>query len=259
MDETQKVELVRGKLEDINLLITPYKLAYVSPKDDCVLLERNAHFMDKEKFDRLTENIQKDGFLSQLPFGLKMENGKYKILSGNHRIKAALKAKLDYVLIMYVENLTRDEELGYQLSHNTLVGKDDMQMLKDLFNEIEGLAQKEFTGLNDLMFLDYQTISLPSISEDDIKLHEIKFVFTQFKAERIREVLEALDKRKMDENSAFCFVNFVDFIRIMTEVKKRTNIKNNTIAFIKMLEICEQKIKEIDEQESNGESEEKLG
>ena len=92
---------INAKLSEINKLIVLYQLAYISPKDDCVLLNRNARHMTKEQQDRLTHNVQHDGFLSQLPFGIKQENGKYKIISGNHRVKSAVKAGLEKILILY--------------------------------------------------------------------------------------------------------------------------------------------------------------
>lgn len=73
---------INNKLAEINVLIKPYQLAYVSPTEDCVPLERNAHYMEKEVFDRLTANIEKDGFLSQLPFAMKRGDGFYRAITG---------------------------------------------------------------------------------------------------------------------------------------------------------------------------------
>ena len=54
------INLIREKLDDVNNLIAPYKLAYVSPTEDCIPLERNAHYMDKDIFDRLMEEDMED-------------------------------------------------------------------------------------------------------------------------------------------------------------------------------------------------------
>lgn len=75
MAKKEKHELVNEKLIELNKLIAPYQLAYVSPKDDCELLAKNAHYQDKDVFDKLKANIKEDGFLSQLPFALKVEMG----------------------------------------------------------------------------------------------------------------------------------------------------------------------------------------
>ena len=115
-----------------------------------------------------------------------------------------------------------------------------MQILKDLFTEIEDIKLKEFSGLNDLDFLEVDKINLPSINEDDIDLHELKLLFVKSKKESVEKLFETLDKLSIDENTRLVFVDFKQFILIMTEVKKRKKLKSLTIGVIKMLEICDE-------------------
>jgi hypothetical protein len=239
IDQSKKQEL-DALFEKVNPLIAPLKLAYVSPKDDCELLTKNARYMDKETFEQLTSNVKNDGFLSQLPFAMKKKEGKYLILSGNHRIKASIKAKLEFILIIYIDEISKDKQIAYQLSHNKLIGKDDQQMLKDIFAEIENINMKEFSGYNDMEFLEVPKLNLPSINEDDIELQELKLIFVSSKKKSVEAIFEKLEKIPIDENSKFVLVDFREFIRVMTEIKKRTKIKSLTVGVIKMLEICEE-------------------
>ncbi len=241
--DKESFELINSKLEEVNKLIAPYKLAYIDPRE-CELLERNAHYMEKGMLEQLASNIKEDGFLSQLPFALKKDDGKFRILSGNHRVKASIKANQKYILILYVENIPKDKQIAYQLSHNSLVGKDDMAMLKEIFQEIESLKYKEYTGLNDLKFIDYEKINIPSINEDDIELYEMKFIFTKAKAFQLDAVIKALNEMEAQENTRFILGDFKEFIRMLTELKKSCKIKSNSVAFIKMLSICEDYLKE---------------
>ena len=241
--ELNKIEIIQQKLDEVNKLIEPYKLAYVSI-NDCELLKRNARYMEKDTFEKLTSNIKYDGFLSQLPFAMKRKDGKYLILSGNHRVKAAIKAGLSYILILYTEEMSKDKQIAYQLSHNSLTGKDDLAILKEIFQQIENLDMKEFSGLNDFNFMDVQKISIPSINEDDIELHEIKFLFTKSKKGEIEKLLETLEKLNIDENTKYVFADFSEFIRLLSEIKRLKNIKSNTVAFVKIMNICEDYIKE---------------
>lgn len=244
--DVKDVGLIREKLDDVNKLIAPYKLAYVSPTEDCIPLERNAHYMDKDIFDRLVENVAEDGFLSQLPFGMKRdEDGKYLMLSGNHRLKAAIKAKLDYILILYIDETDKDTQLGYQLSHNALVGKDDRQMLKEIYSEIQSLEKKEFSGLNGLEFVDVQKISTPAINDGDIEITEMKFMFVESRANNIKNVLDNLEKLQIDENSSIIVGSFEAYIKLTQEVKKRYQIKSRSVAFSKMIDICEAYLEEL--------------
>jgi hypothetical protein len=239
--KNDKVTVIREKLDDINQLISPYKLAYVSPTEDCVPLEKNCHYMEKEKLDRLVDNVSKDGFLSQLPFGMKRNaDGKYLILSGNHRLKASIKAKLEFILILYIEEVDKDTQIAYQLSHNALVGKDDIQMLKDIYKEINSIEAKEFTGLNGMNFLDIEKLNVSSINDGDIELTEIKFLFVESRKNDVRQVLDELEKQKLDKECSIVVGSFDAFIQTMTEVKKVYGIKSNTIAFGKMIEICKE-------------------
>ena len=48
VQKVKDVHLIQNKLDDVNKLISPYKLAYVSPTEDCVPLQKNAHYMQKE-------------------------------------------------------------------------------------------------------------------------------------------------------------------------------------------------------------------
>ncbi len=233
---------IQARLNDVNELLRPtgYQLAYISPTRDCVPLEKNAHFMEKPTLDKLVNNIAEDGFLSQLPFMMKRPDGKYLVLSGNHRVKAAIKAKLPYILTLFVENIPKDKQLAYQLSHNSLVGRDDLKMLKELFELIEGLDHKEFSGLNSMDFMDVEGINVSQINDGEIELTEIKFLFVESRAQEVAQVLAELEKQKLDEHSAIVYGDFEEFIKTMTAIKARFGIKSNTVAFGRMIEICGQ-------------------
>lgn len=247
-----KISEIRAKLDDINKLIKPYQLAYVHVLNDCVPLEKNAHYMSKEVQDRLTENIKQDGFLSQLPFCMKRkEDGKYLFLSGNHRLKSAIKAGLEYILVLYVDDISKDRQIGYALSHNSLVGKDDLQMLKEIYNEIESIEAREFSGLNGLKFIEVDKIPTASINDGDIELTEMKFLFVESRKHDVEGVLRELEKHDLTEVSALVYGSFEEYIKVATQVKKVYDIKSNTVAFSKMVEICKEhiakKLEEIEE------------
>lgn len=234
----ENIELIKNKLEDINKLIHPYQLAYVDPLTECELLKKNAHYMEKEKFDNLVRNVSEDGFLSQLPFAVKKE--KYLIVSGNHRVKAAIKSKQKYILILFVEGIGREKEIAYQLSHNSLVGKDDLTMLKEIFDELESIQGKEFSGLNDTMFPEFSISSLPGINEKDIELQKMEFYFTNTRADQIDSLLTKLSELKLKESDArIVGVPFMAFLETLTLFKRRVGIKSNTVAFIKLIEIAQ--------------------
>ena len=241
-------QAVNAKLEEINALISPYKLAYVHPVKDCILLDRNARYMTKEQQARLDENIKRDGFLSQLPFGILQEDGKYKIISGNHRIKSAINAKLQSVLILYGDESDFDEQrqLAIQLSHNSIAGQDDPFLLKELYMELDDLFLKAYSGIDERELLSYKPLDLSAIAERDIELSEIRFMFCEPDKAKIERLMDMLDRKLgLDaEKDSLVFADRDWFIDIMSDVQKKYQIKNKTAAFLKMCSIVEDHLAE---------------
>ena len=99
--------------------------------------DKNAHFMNKQIFDRLSGNIEKEKRLESLPFCV-LNNDRIELISGHHRVRAARKACIleIYILIDVSGMMSRGEIISKQLSHNALVGDDDQEILKQLFLEI---------------------------------------------------------------------------------------------------------------------------
>ncbi|EKO77250.1 MULTISPECIES: ParB N-terminal domain-containing protein [unclassified Leptospira] len=196
--------------------------------------------MTPDQMNRLVENVKKDGFLSQLPFGVKIEE-KYKIISGNHRVTAAIKAKLEAILILYIEDIDSERELAIQLSHNSIAGQDDLGILKNLYLQIKELDWKAYSGIDEQSLLNYQIPELVPISESDIKLNEVRLFYGDLDLKQIDQTLELLEKKLIDEKrDRVVLGDFERFVEVMTEVKRRLNVKNHSVAFLKMIEICEE-------------------
>nr|PJZ91690.1 chromosome partitioning protein ParB [Leptospira ellisii] len=195
--------------------------------------------MTPDQMSRLVENVKKDGFLSQLPFGVKIEE-KYRIISGNHRVTASIKANLPVILILFIEDIDSERELAIQLSHNSITGQDDLGILKALYLQIKELEWKAYSGIDEQSLLNYQIPELIPISESDIQLNEIRLFYADFDLKQIDLTLESLEKRLIDEKrDRIVLGEFEKFVEVMTEIKRRFNVKNHSVAFLKMIEICE--------------------
>lgn len=73
------------------------KILKVNPKS-LKLLKVNARYMKQDEFNKLVANIKRDGCLTQLPFCCKdADENKWLVLSGNHRVKAAIEAGLEEI------------------------------------------------------------------------------------------------------------------------------------------------------------------
>lgn len=248
MDQ-EKLLKIREILAQLNQLIYPYQLAYVSPEHDCIILSGsdNARYMTPEQFERLLSNIQRDGFLSQLPFAIK-QGEKYRIISGNHRIKAARKAKIEYVLVQYIEEEDIEKALAIQLSHNSIIGQDDFNILRRLYDQIKDLDLKKYSGIDERTLFGFEPLNLPTINESDIVFNEIRFFFTAYQLQRVDEILARLEAAVIDEKTdRVVFADFYEFIEVMTHVKEKAKIKNNSVAFLKMLDICREWLEQPEE------------
>lgn len=255
MEEPKTDELIAEKLGEVNRLIAPYQLAWVDPKTDCVLLEKNARYMTKAQMETLAQNISQDGFLSQLPFAVRQEDGRYRILSGNHRIKGAVKANQNRVLLLYGDekDYSPERQTAVQLSHNAIVGQDDLTLLKELYSDIQDVVLKAYTGIDEKELFAYKPFEIKAISEEDIEMTAVTFTFSETAWEHIGRVLERLDNQKLDPDySAFVLGSVDEFIRTLTEIKKRLNIKSRSVAFAKMCEICNEWLKAPENRDENG-------
>jgi hypothetical protein len=82
------------------------------------MLKKNARYMAEPEFNRLVENLRRDGVLTSLPLVYRGE-----VLSGNHRVQAALKAAIVQADVIEIETELSEEQRACWLSHNALTSK----------------------------------------------------------------------------------------------------------------------------------------
>lgn len=245
--------VINEKLEEVNRLISPYQLAWIDPVEDCELLERNARYMTKEQLGRLTENVKGDGFLSQLPFCIKESSGKFKVLSGNHRVKSAIKAGLRRILVLFGAEEAFDEQrqLAIQLSHNAIQGQDDISILQELYASLKDLGLKAYTGIDEKELFKYRSLDFSGISEQDISLNPVNLMFCDMNKEYVEKTFDALEKSGLDPEKDALVVGSIDrFVEIMTMCKRRLNIKNRSVAVLAMCRICEAYLDAVGDEEN---------
>ena len=68
------------------------------------LLETNARYMKHEEFNRLVENIRRDGKLTSTPFLCKDDDDRWLCLSGNHRTRAAIEVGLPTITCLATDD-----------------------------------------------------------------------------------------------------------------------------------------------------------
>lgn len=234
------VETIQGELTRLNELLaaeklTPYRLGVADPKL-MVPAPVNAHFMHKRVYEQLVNNIRRDGNLSTLPFCWHAEDGAIHILSGHHRIEAAVEAGVTQVLYLYTDaKLTEQERLAIQLSQNSLIGEDDMNLLRQQWQQIESLELKMYSGLDDELFKSFEPITLGAFNERDIVFQIIELVFLPPEIERLTTVLTKLKASKR-LRLANLETQYDDFAEGIMRFKEAAQIFNSSTAFLVLVE-----------------------
>lgn len=203
----------------------------------------NANQMSKKNFDKLCTNIEKSGFSSMIACYERSEDGKYVIISGNHRYLACVKLGYNKLNILYADEseLSHDEIIAVQLSHNSLHGSDDRGILKQLFDEIEDIDYKDFANISadDLKIDDMFIGSIVPVSEH----FKVVLILYRRDMKLLSELLEIVKY----ENETSDMVILADgdtceneFLDTITQAKKQFEIKSASIAFGKILQLAKQ-------------------
>jgi hypothetical protein len=222
----------------------------VVPLSECDYLEKNARYMPVEQYRRLVENIRSDGALTSVPFAVRRD-GRYLILSGNHRVRAAGDAGLSDVLLLFTEaDLSRQQQVAIQISHNALVGQDDLAILRELFDELDDVTLRGYSGLDDATLGRMEPPKLEPLSDAQLEYRIVSIGFLPHEADRA----EALFKRVLEEaqGDALWVNRYAEYDRLLdalTLAKEQAGVKNTATAFMLLLDIAERHLDELPRRE----------
>lgn len=245
MVEKARLEDAVRALNDALGEITPYKLAVVVPSEVGVLgPDENARYMPKKVFDQLVDNIKRDSNLSSLPFLWRKADGSFVCLSGNHRIMAAREAGIPMILALYTDQeLSGEERVAIQLSHNSLVGMDDPMRLRELWDKINSIDLKAYSGLDDDLLKKYEPIDISRIGEEQLRFEELRLMFVPDEIEHITNVLDAIGSTNHPVLLGR-LEDFDQFFDALLEFKQDQQIYNTATAFLRMVDIVAEWLRE---------------
>lgn len=235
------------KLDDLNEELAgfgPYRLA-VFPVPKLRLLQKNARYMDNDTFRRLVQNVKKDGGLASLPL-VYTADGTNTVLSGNHRVMAAKEAGLEEILCLTVTHeLSSSEAVAIQLSHNAIEGKDDLAVLKELYDAIESVDLKAYSGIDEETRKLLDELSLQAIKAPAIKMHDIHFLFLPEEGESLRMAVEECGKiLSKDDSFVAKLTDYEKFFEAVVTAKEKLNIRNSAVALMELVSRGRQQIEQ---------------
>ena len=219
-----------------------YKKIDLSLIDDA---ETNANVMSEEMFNDLCESIGLSG-MSSVPSCYLRSNGRYTIISGHHRVKAA--RKLGYKTLGFLwtdeKNLTKDEIIGLQLGHNSIHGEDNKALLKKLFEQIKDVQWKH---LSNITIDEIGTMKANQMSIVPMKAcYTVSLILYSDAEESFGELIG--DIKEMSAKSDVVMIADSDpseelLLKLQKELRSTLNIKSASVAFATILKLAREQLK----------------
>ena len=228
----------------------------VDPKS-LKLLDLNARFMRHETYQRLVENIKADGVLTQLPLVWLLHDDEtqkpydtpvYEVLSGNHRTKASIDAELSEIDVLAIDDyLEPHRRSAIQLSHNSISGEDDLPTLKLIYEGIDDIGMKLYSGIDDKTLDLFKDVSIVPLSESGLRFQNITLAFLPSELPDIEEVWEYAVK-SVAPNDEIWLAQFADYDKFMDAMERSNesyNIRNTAVALSVVLNVFWQNIESL--------------
>jgi len=205
------------------------------------LRRENARYMKRDVFRQLVENVRGDDRLSSVPLCFENRDGRVEVLSGNHRVKAAVEAGLEWIMVMVLlGDVAEGRQIAIQLSHNAIVGEDDESILASLWQKIDDVKDRLYSGLTSEQVGDIPEIELVNFSTPSITTRTMMFAFTPHELERLDEVLQELSALPAANMTYLAPAELYEpFFTGIQRVKQRDNIKDGSLALAQLLGIIE--------------------
>lgn len=213
------------------------------------LLEVNARYMKQEEYKRLVENVKVDKGLSSVPFCCYDEDWNLECLSGNHRIMAAIDAGLKEIDVMVTrDELSEAKKRAIQLSHNAIEGQDDLAILKEIYESIDDVELKEYSGLDDEMLQELDKIGTQSMASAKLDFQVLQIVVLPDELERAKQVIEKVKQEIKGMAFTLRFEEYDSWLDSMETVGKSIGIKNTATTLMAMLDLVERHVGDLREE-----------
>lgn len=205
--------------------------------------KRNARYMKANQFNQLVNNLKADGTLTSLP--LIYPAGGDIIVSGNHRIDAAMKAGIVEGWVLEIEGEIPEGRLtAIQLSHNAICGEDDLNTLEAMYRDLD-FGEKAYSGLTDEVFKVSQ-VELDSLSAGSTTYEDITLTFLPEQKESFMKLLEELGGKASKVPRLLGATKDFDLIFDgLIGVKNALNVQNTSLALHTLAVLAIERLEQI--------------
>lgn len=205
--------------------------------NDLIEQDINARYMTTQMFDRLTTTIKRDNRLETLPYCAATEKG-VEIISGHHRVRAARAAGIDAIYVLVdTTGLTHDQIRAKQLSNNAIGGRDNEELLRQLYAEIQD-AESKLEAFIDLSLdeLDIAEVPIENV-QVDLNTRSVLLTFLPSEQRYVERILDSLvapdDALYLAERE-----RYEPFVALLRKTQKLYDIRAVGTALARMAEIC---------------------
>jgi len=103
----------------------------------------NAQEMSVNDFNRLVDNLRRDGVLTTAPLLMRQAGkNKFMCISGHHRIRAAIKAKILQANCLIMDEVDESTRTRIQLVHNDIHGEPNKEILSVMISKLNNFDVK---------------------------------------------------------------------------------------------------------------------
>jgi hypothetical protein len=219
-------------------------------------LDKNARYMTGEQLRRLQDNIKRDGVLTSVPLIYVHDDGIPEILSGNHRVQGAVAAGVEEGWVMeIVTRIPQSRRVAIQLAHNAITGQDDPTQLKELYDSLDDLNEKLYSGLTDDDF-GFPPLEISGLSLAGPTYEEITLLFLPEEADVFREVLKKLEKHKPSgDRYAVHLDDWQKLFDTIIRTKDKLRIMSTPVALRAIVDLATERLNQLDEEEKKAQAE----
>lgn len=241
-DQVREVIEMIDRVNETLCALRMNPLAVVDPRT-LKAQEVNARYMEQREYHRLLANIRQEGALESVPFCVRDAAGDFHIVSGHHRVKAAIEAGIERIVIMYKDGLDADAITSKQIAHNSLSGKDDPILLKELYESIKEINWKVASGLSsDIAQIQPIPLTLPHL---DTKQFTLLFIPQDIEA--IDEAVEKVSVLPKDVVRIAPVEYYNRWMEAMKRIKSVLNIKSTPVGFLVLVDLALERLEQIEE------------
>lgn len=142
----------------------------------------------------------------------------------------------------------RQRQIALQLAHNAIAGEDDPATLKALYEELEDVSMRLYSGLDDKTLELLDEVTVPSLAEANLDFATVQIVFLPDEKEAAEKALEAARKAASADARWLTHIDQYDSVLDTLDTTKGAhNIGNVAAAFAIILAVVERHLGELAE------------